>query len=267
MNSKVTYRQQFTRCGKQRCHKCKDGAGHGPYWYAYWSENGRTISKYIGIHPPAGIELTPGKAELQQVPSHEGKAEEILSSTGVSHINDHALTAGTGILPVNGSSLSAQKAPGRSSGEASWAPTHLRVYLLGQFRVERKDGNEWQPVANRKWQRRRARALLGCLLSSPARRMGREQVMEALWPDLDTETAANRLNGAVHELRQILEPEIARPATTQLLRLVRDGFILAEAGQIWVDAEAFEKLLNKTNTTSDPELVEQFIEEAAALYV
>jgi hypothetical protein len=102
MNSKVTYRQQFTRCGKQRCHKCKDGAGHGPYWYAYWSENGRTISKYIGIHPPAGIALTPGKAELQHMPSNEGKTEEILSSTGVSHINNHALTTGTSILPVNG---------------------------------------------------------------------------------------------------------------------------------------------------------------------
>src|SRR6202165_4317602 len=66
MNNKVTYRQQFTRCGKQRCRKCKEGTGHGPYWYAYWSENGRTISKYIGIHPPAGIELTPGKS----IPGH-----------------------------------------------------------------------------------------------------------------------------------------------------------------------------------------------------
>src|ERR1700681_4775414 len=64
MNNKVTYRQQFTRCGKQRCRKCKEGMGHGPYWYAYWSENGRTISKYIGIHPPAGIELTPGTSIL-----------------------------------------------------------------------------------------------------------------------------------------------------------------------------------------------------------
>src|ERR1700681_1380005 len=59
MNNKVTYRQQFTRCGKQRCRKCKEGAGHGPYWYAYWSENGRTVSKYIGVNPPDGIELKP----------------------------------------------------------------------------------------------------------------------------------------------------------------------------------------------------------------
>src|ERR1700740_512999 len=57
MNGKVTYRQQYTRCGKERCRKCKEGAGHGPYWYAYWSENGRTVSKYIGIHPPTELKI------------------------------------------------------------------------------------------------------------------------------------------------------------------------------------------------------------------
>src|SRR5579883_559333 len=53
--NKVTYRQQYTRCGKQRCRKCQEGNGHGPYWYAYWSENGRTVSKYIGVGLPDTI--------------------------------------------------------------------------------------------------------------------------------------------------------------------------------------------------------------------
>ena len=57
MSGKVTYRQQFTRCGKQRCHKCRQGSGHGPYWYAYWSVNGRTVSKYLGKEAPEGIEI------------------------------------------------------------------------------------------------------------------------------------------------------------------------------------------------------------------
>jgi DNA-binding SARP family transcriptional activator len=142
----------------------------------------------------------------------------------------------------------------------------LRVYLLGQFCVERREGGEWQVVANRTWQRRRARALLGCLLSQAGRRMGREQMMEALWPDLDIDTAANRLNGAVHELRQILEPGIERPAASRMLRLERDILILADASHIWVDAEAFESLLNKANTTRDAAQVEYMLEEAAALY-
>ena len=42
-----TYRQVSIRCGKDNC-KCSEGSGHGPYWYAYWSEEGRTKSRYIG---------------------------------------------------------------------------------------------------------------------------------------------------------------------------------------------------------------------------
>ena len=138
--------------------------------------------------------------------------------------------------------------------------------MLGQFRVERSTGNEWQAVASRTWQRQRARALLGCLLSSTGRRLGREQAIEALWPNLDLETAANRLNGAVHEVRQILEPELARPAASQLLRLERNVLLLAGASQIWVDADIFEGLLNKANASPDPVQTEKILEEAARLY-
>ncbi|MHC1593864.1 MAG: DUF6788 family protein [Methanotrichaceae archaeon] len=39
----VTYRQERVYCGKG----CK-GCPHGPYWYAYWKEDGRTHTRYIG---------------------------------------------------------------------------------------------------------------------------------------------------------------------------------------------------------------------------
>jgi len=35
------------RCGKKEC-KCSRGELHGPYWYAYYSENGKTRCKYVG---------------------------------------------------------------------------------------------------------------------------------------------------------------------------------------------------------------------------
>ena len=54
---RVTYRQEHVRCGKQRCTTCP----HGPYWYAYWKEGGRTRSRYIGRHLPgeAPVVVTP----------------------------------------------------------------------------------------------------------------------------------------------------------------------------------------------------------------
>jgi len=42
-----TYQLEAVRCGKEECH-CNEGQGHGPYWYGYRKEGGRTISKYIG---------------------------------------------------------------------------------------------------------------------------------------------------------------------------------------------------------------------------
>src|SRR5262245_3847534 len=46
-----TYRLESVRCGKESC-RCAAGELHGPYWYAYWSEDGRTKSQYIGKKLP-----------------------------------------------------------------------------------------------------------------------------------------------------------------------------------------------------------------------
>jgi hypothetical protein len=47
-----TYRLERVRCGSKKC-KCTSGELHGPYWYAYWSEGGRTRSEYVGKKLPA----------------------------------------------------------------------------------------------------------------------------------------------------------------------------------------------------------------------
>jgi len=56
MDDKVTYRQQVNFCGKPRCRKCREGVGHGPYWYAYHlTDAGRTVRTYIGRELPPGV--------------------------------------------------------------------------------------------------------------------------------------------------------------------------------------------------------------------
>jgi predicted GIY-YIG superfamily endonuclease len=44
----ITYEQQYRKCGKPACKKCLNGQGHGPYWYAFWSEDKKLKSAYIG---------------------------------------------------------------------------------------------------------------------------------------------------------------------------------------------------------------------------
>lgn len=46
---KVTFRQERVRCGRPSCTRCP----HGPDWYAYWREDGRLRSRYVGKELPA----------------------------------------------------------------------------------------------------------------------------------------------------------------------------------------------------------------------
>jgi len=45
---RVTFRQEMVKCGKEGFTRCP----HGPYWYAYWREGGRTRSRYVGKELP-----------------------------------------------------------------------------------------------------------------------------------------------------------------------------------------------------------------------
>lgn len=58
----VTYQLELVNCGKERCKQCNGKGGkpaHGPYWYAYWSQEGKTKSKYIGKELPKQEENKP----------------------------------------------------------------------------------------------------------------------------------------------------------------------------------------------------------------
>lgn len=46
-----SYCLERVRCGKENC-KCARGELHGPYWYAYWAEGGKSKSQYVGKKLP-----------------------------------------------------------------------------------------------------------------------------------------------------------------------------------------------------------------------
>ena len=216
MSEKVTYRQQYTLCGKPNCRRCSQGKGHGPYWYAYISRNGQTLRKYIGKQLPPDFQHPVLESQ------HLHTSEEIFPP--------------------------------------------LKVFMLGQFRVERLVGQVWQEDTSSIWQHRNIRSLLAYLLFSPGRRRGRDQVMDALWPNLDVENATNRLNSTVHQLRQLLEPDLTRPANSHLLRLEPDILLLADASDLWTDIDTFLRLNSNLHATSDPSRAEKFLVDAVALY-
>jgi len=76
----------------------------------------------------------------------------------------------------------------------------VRVRMLGGFGVTVDD----VPVQDEAWARRQAAWLVQLLALSPDRRLHREQVVDALWPDLSLDAAGPRLHKAAHYARRAL---------------------------------------------------------------
>jgi len=114
----------------------------------------------------------------------------------------------------------------------------LRIELLGGFRVA--VGTD--PVPADAWRRSRAAALVKLLALAPAHRLHREQVMDALWPELAPAAAAANLRKALHYARRTVE--IA--SVGELLSLERDG--------TQVDVDEFRATVAQARRTGDPEV-------------
>ncbi len=71
VDCRVTYRQEHVRCNKPGCTSCP----HGPYWYAYWKEDGRSRSQYIGRHLP-GEPLEPVVPDRDERPAGKRAGDE-----------------------------------------------------------------------------------------------------------------------------------------------------------------------------------------------
>ena len=55
-NPQIGYRLQTAYCGKASCKKCRTGQGHGPYWDAYQTRQGRTVRQFVGKSLPVHSE-------------------------------------------------------------------------------------------------------------------------------------------------------------------------------------------------------------------
>jgi DNA-binding SARP family transcriptional activator len=112
---------------------------------------------------------------------------------------------------------------------ASSAPAVL-IQTLGAFRVTR-DG---VPVATIDWKSKKARELLKILVIR-RRPIPRDQLMEQLWPQVDSALASNRLSVLLSTIRDVLQPH---PAGEDPL-VTEGGAVSLNPAQVRVDVEDF----------------------------
>ena len=54
----VTYRAEYRRCSTPGC-RCQRGERHGPYFYAFHKQGGKTIRRYVGRTLPPDVSAEP----------------------------------------------------------------------------------------------------------------------------------------------------------------------------------------------------------------
>jgi predicted ATPase/DNA-binding SARP family transcriptional activator len=135
-------------------------------------------------------------------------------------------------------------------------PPSMEIRLLGPFGVTVGG----VPVEEKAWTRRKAKLLVKLLALQPHHRMHREQLMEALWPEQEPESAADGLYKALYVARKALGPEGSRLLATEGQQIV-----MSASGGLWVDAEAFEQAAHGASSASGAGAVGA-LESALALY-
>jgi DNA-binding SARP family transcriptional activator len=120
--------------------------------------------------------------------------------------------------------------------------SRLSVHLLGAFEV-RVDGRDVPAGA---WRHRRAAELVKLLALSPRHRLHREQVIDALWPELSPDAGAANLRKAAHYARRAL-------GTEDGVILRGEHVDLAPGAEVDVDAESFERAAEEALAAGDPD--------------
>ena len=131
------------------------------------------------------------------------------------------------VAPLRRAARSLRAHPGSSAlgrGLARQLAPRVRIDDLGRVRVEIGDR-----VVEGSSMRRKVLALLCFLITRPAQSATREEVLEALWPELAPATALNSLNQTVYFLRRVFEPRFTEDLTA--------GYLGQDGETVWLDRE------------------------------
>ena len=109
----------------------------------------------------------------------------------------------------------------------------VQIYLLGRFEVVR-DQHILKAGA---WSRRKAAMLLQYLTLE--RRLIKDRIIEALWPETAPEAGLNSLYQTLHNLRQTLDTSLGSGCAKSVLSF--QGGVLSLNDSVWLDTDEFER--------------------------
>jgi two-component SAPR family response regulator len=150
-------------------------------------------------------------------------------------------------------------------GLAASSPLVLQIQTLGGFCLWR-NGVEIEPAA---WGREKALHLFQFLVTTRRRtsHLHKEQIIDRLWPELDSEEGDRDFKVALNAIFKVLEPE--RPPRAESRFIQRQGLVYSlNLAEVAVDADAFENLIALGNKflPTDPLTAIEPYQQALVIY-
>lgn len=122
--------------------------------------------------------------------------------------------------------------PDQGSADVESWPRSVRIYTLGRFEMLRDD----QPLSFSRKAPRMPLRLLKALVALGGQSVGEVQLIEALWPHEEGDAGHRMFATTLHRLRALVGDKAL---------MLHDSRLTLDCGRVWIDAWAFEQLLNQ----------------------
>lgn len=116
----------------------------------------------------------------------------------------------------------------------------VEVRALGPIRVSIRG----RLITDRAWRTYKAKELFAYLLTRGDRSATRDELIEALWPELSIESAVSNFHFTVHSIRHALEPDLPPRASSRYLTLSGRLYQLELPQDTWIDMDEFKECLS-----------------------
>ncbi len=144
-------------------------------------------------------------------------------------------------------------------------PYTLRIRTLGTFGAWRGESE----VRDRDWRSVKARQLLQLLIIEWGRLIPRDRILDALWPELESDAASNNLRVTLSRLYKALEPERPDGAPSHYIQQHGDSFGFNVESNHQLDSAEFSAAVAAGQRAEQKELQDEAIvhyRRAIALY-
>ena len=138
----------------------------------------------------------------------------------------------------------------------------LRIRTLGQFQVWLGDSE----VEEKDWQRGKAKELLQLFVTKRRMLIPKDQILAALWPDMDEEAANRDFKVALNALNRALEPQRTARANPYFLQKNGSSYGIHGTNDIELDVSDFEESIQRGLESDDLNESEQLLMSGLQLY-